>query len=67
MTNTNEPTVVINGKTLTSGQSMTLRVALASFKSHLYEDGLGSDHHGVEMVKLYLERISDIEKLIYVE
>lgn len=61
----NEALVVVNGVTLTSAQSLTLRVALESFASHLISDGLGDDEHGRTMVRLYLQRVDEIRQALY--
>jgi hypothetical protein len=45
-----EAVVTVNGKTLTVGESMTLRVALASF-----DCDCGDDEHGLFMTKAYGE------------
>lgn len=41
---------------------MTVRVALQTFGIALQREGLGSD--GREMCKIYLQRISELNKLI---
>ena len=43
--NIHEPCIMINGKMLTSGESMTIRVAIESFALTL-KDGLGDDKLG---------------------
>jgi hypothetical protein len=60
-----EAEIIVNGQVLTSGQSMTLRVALEGFALNLKEEGLGDDEHGKEMTKLYLDRVSEIRKVLY--
>jgi len=59
-----EARITVNGTSLNSAQSMTVRVALNSFASHLREDGLGNDEHGKSMVVLYLARIDEVLDLI---
>jgi hypothetical protein len=62
---TSEPTITINGITLTDAQAMTVRVAIESFAFDLTSDGLGEDDHGVTMTKNYLARIDEIRSLIF--
>jgi hypothetical protein len=59
-----EPKITINGQQLTDGQVVTLRVAIESFATDISEKGLGNDTHGKAMARAYLERISEIRKLI---
>ena len=58
-----EADVVVNGHTLTFGQSKTLRVALEAFASYLIDEGLGDD--AIELSLNYLDRIQDIRKVMY--
>jgi len=58
-----EPTITMNGTTLTIGQAMTVRVALGSFLFDL-KDGLGDDEHGRAMAMAYRQNIADIFKMI---
>ena len=60
-----EPAIVINGTTLSSGQSMTVRVALESFATDLHESGLGNDDRGKQMAKAYLANIDTIRQMMY--
>jgi hypothetical protein len=57
-----EPTIVINGQTLTEGQAMTARVALESFASDLHSrpNPLGDDEHGRRMTANYKRIIDEI-------
>ena len=59
-----EPEIIINGKKLTIGQSMTLRVATATFVMDLKNDGLGNDNHGIAMKAAYLARLNEIINLM---
>ena len=60
-----EPTIVINGKTLTQGQAMTLRVAANSFRMELgTDDALGDDDHGREMTVLYRDALDYLVHLM---
>lgn len=58
-----EAVVIINGKQLTTGQAMTLRVAVGSFIFSLQGDGLG-DEHVKNMTAAYLLRAREIEALL---
>ncbi len=62
---TEEPTIVINGKRLTVGQSMTVRNALESFAFRLSCEGLGEDEHGARMTAGYLSQIDEIRDIIF--
>lgn len=55
----NEPTIVINGRTLSVGETMSLRVAVSSKISQFVEDpdALGTDDHARTMVKGYLKNL----------
>lgn len=55
-----EPTIIINGVTLTSAQAMTVRVALGSFSMDMNADGLGDDKHGKAMTAGYKARLAEI-------
>lgn len=46
MNSQSEPTIIINGTTLTDAQVMTLRCACSNFGSDLLENGLGNDESG---------------------
>ena len=61
-----EPIVIINGTALTEAQAITVRAAIENFDSDLKENDLGDDAHGVEMTKLYRDRISEIRRLIFI-
>jgi hypothetical protein len=60
-----EANIVINGVTLTSAQSMTIRVALEAYSMDLSHGGLGDDGHGKTMAAAYKARISEIRKALY--
>jgi hypothetical protein len=50
-----EANVTVNGKRLTIGEVMTLRVALTTFASNMQKpDSLGDDEHGKAMREGYL-------------
>jgi len=58
-----EPSIIINDHTLTHGQVMTVRVALAGFYFDLSDpDALGDDEHGRAMTAAYRQRLSEIFK-----
>lgn len=60
----NEPTIIINGHTLTPGQAMTVRVAIESFAMSLRETAnpLGNDLHGKRMTDGYQKSIDEIRR-----
>lgn len=60
-----EPAIIINGVRLTTGQAMTVRVALGSFAMSL-NDGLGDDEHGRQMTAAYRERLRELFQLMNV-
>lgn len=55
-----EAEIIINGKTLTYGESMTVRVALCSYLNDLKTNGLGDDEHGKQMCQGYISAIHRI-------
>jgi hypothetical protein len=60
-----EATIIINGKELTHGESMTVRVAIENFCTDLSDNGLGDDEMGVKMTEAYLYNIKKIRNLIF--
>ncbi len=58
-----EPIITLNGRLLTQGESMTIRVALQSLYMTL-EDGLGDDEHGKAMTEGYRACIRNINQII---
>jgi hypothetical protein len=60
-----EPTVTINGVTMTNAQAMTIRVAVESMAMSLHHDGLGDDDLGKLMVSGYLGAIEAIRRAMY--
>jgi hypothetical protein len=58
-----EASITINGHQLTSGQSMTIRVALENFAMDLSQDGLGDDALGLAIRDGYLTRIREIRSM----
>ena len=65
MTGDTEPTIIINGHTLTTAQAMTFRVALGSFLMALKAHGLGDDEHGRHMTDAYRRTIVEIVRLMH--
>lgn len=59
-----EAAITIEGKRLTTAQSMTIRVALNNFSLDLHHDGLGDDENGKTLVKSYLKRIDEIQNML---
>lgn len=62
-----ESEVIINGTTLSTAQSMTLRVAINSFLTTMVEGALGDDDHGRAMVEGYRSSGLKIQNLIHSE
>lgn len=60
----NEPTITINGRTLSEAQAMTVRVALNNFATQLAAKGLGKDEHGKAMTAGYLQHIAELQRLM---
>jgi hypothetical protein len=50
-----EAEIIIDGKKLTVGESMTVRVALSSFISDMQENGLGDDEIGKAIAEGYIK------------
>lgn len=59
-----EPSITINGKQLSEGQAMAIRVAIESFALDMDTNGLGEDDHGEKMTQAYLSRIREIRELM---
>lgn len=62
---TQEASIIINGKELTVGQSMAVRVALNSFISSLKEEGIGNDQIGINLTKGYINNSGNVLELIH--
>lgn len=61
-----EAQIVINGVELNFAQSMTIRVAIASFLMDLEDpDHLGEDEHGRIMTQGYRTRATEIQNIIF--
>ena len=60
-----EPNIIINGRTLTPGEAMTVRVALGNMLTDMQPvDALGTDEHGVFMRRAYIENIAAIHRIM---
>jgi len=59
----NEPDIIINGRQLTVGQAMTVRVAISAFSMQL--GAIGDDVHGRRMAAAYMERLREISLLMH--
>jgi hypothetical protein len=56
-----EPRITINGRLLTEGQAMTVRVALSAMSEEMNDQlALGDDEHGLRMTKGYKARLLEI-------
>jgi hypothetical protein len=60
-----EADITISGETLTSGESMTFRVAIESFAQNLHNEGLGDDDHGKAITQGYLANIDSIRNKMF--
>lgn len=60
-----EPLITIWGKELSIAQSITIRVALESFRSDLIQNGLGNDEIGKKIAMEYLKRIEELRVLMF--
>lgn len=61
---TNEPTIVINGITLTTAQAMTVRVAIGNFAIGLQNGELGNDEIGRGITAGYLAAVKSIHAIM---
>lgn len=59
-----EPAITINGVTLTSGEAMTVRVAVNNFLIDLQHHSLCDDEHGQKMDAFYLATLREILSLM---
>jgi hypothetical protein len=59
-----EPTITINGQTLSEAEAMTIRVALESLAFSLVK-GLGDDAHGKAITEGYKRAIASIRQLMF--
>lgn len=65
MTDPKEPSISINGTTLTAAQAMTVRVATSCYMVEMTEVGcLGDDQNGESIRKGYLDRGREVMKLM---
>ena len=60
-----EADIVISGQKLTSGESMTIRVAVYQLDMDLCENGLGDHEHGKAMTAGYIQSIKSIYKKLH--
>jgi hypothetical protein len=61
-----EAFITVNDTPLTASQSMTVRVALATFAMDLQDPAaLGDDEHGARMIEGYLSAIRAIYRLMH--
>jgi hypothetical protein len=62
-----EPHITINGRELTTGQALAVRVAITSFHAEMSEsNALGDDEHGRFMTEHYRDRLSEVLRLVLV-
>jgi hypothetical protein len=61
-----EPLIIINGRVCTSSMSGTIRVAINRFADDILENGPGEDEHDRTMYRRYLDRVNEIQDLIFI-
>lgn len=60
-----EPTITVNGVTLSVGQAMSVRVAIGSYLMEMSDpDALGKDDHGRAMARAYHDRLTEVCRLM---
>lgn len=61
-----EARIAINGRPLTGGQSMAVRVAVVHYLADMLADpdALGEDAHGRRMTRLYADRLKEVAEII---
>lgn len=60
-----EPKITINGKELSDGQAMALRVAVTAYYQELEDpDSFGTDKHGRAQVRAYRDRLREILAMV---
>jgi hypothetical protein len=59
---TEEPTITINGRLLSRGQAITVRIAVTTLMMTVLEGEapLGTNEHGIQMTALYKQRCTEI-------
>lgn len=55
-----EAEIIVDGKKLTVGESMAVRVAICSFLEDLKANGLGDDEMGKSITKGYIDNCNQI-------
>jgi hypothetical protein len=61
-----EPTITVEGVTLSQGQAMAVRVATVAYLMELDSDplALGADDMGKRITAAYIERLREVERLM---
>lgn len=60
-----EPSIIINGNTLTNAQAMAVRVAITDFYTDMADPkALGDDEHGIKMATAYHLRLDEVLRMI---
>jgi hypothetical protein len=60
-----EPRITINGRLLTEGQAMAVRVAIAAYHQELQDpDHLGTDRDGRRLTHAYRDRLEEVLRFI---
>jgi hypothetical protein len=61
----NEPTITVNGVTLTEAEAISVRVAVSSFLGEMQgPNPLGNDAHGIFMAAAYTRTLTEVERLM---
>lgn len=61
----NESQITINGKSLSIGEAMTLRVAVETFYMDMHQNGCGDDDIGRSICKGYIKNCKTIVRKIH--
>ena len=57
--------MTINGRELSIGEAMAVRVAVEAFATQLADEGLGTDEMGKQLTAGYLRNIDTIRRKMY--
>lgn len=65
MSNRQESLITINGRELSVGEAMAVRVAVEAFAAQLADEGLGTDEMGKQLAAGYMRNINTIRSKMY--
>ncbi len=64
----NEPSIVVNGIGLSTGQAMAIRVAVSDFREQMTDPiALGPDAQGRALANAYRERLTEVLQIMLEE